>query len=110
EIYDRNRFFTVTGRHAGIRTVTDHQHDVELLVGHLDEDRRSPQRQITPETIPQGQRHNTLVSLAGTMWRRGMTADAIETALLVTDQKQCNPPHGSEHIRKIVQSIQKWPR
>jgi primase-polymerase (primpol)-like protein len=111
ELYDRNRFFTVTGRHTGILAVTDHQHDVELLVANL-ERRQHPltQTRTIPDTIPQGQRHNTLVSLAGSMWRRGMTPEAIMAALLVTDQRQCDPPHGPEHIHKIVESMQRWPR
>jgi hypothetical protein len=112
EIYDRNRFFTVTGRHTGILAVTDHQHDVELLVASLDR-RQHPaitQARTIPDIIPQGQRHTALVSLAGSMWRRGMTPEAIEAALLVTDQKQCDPPHGPEHIHRIVESMQRWPR
>jgi len=112
EIYDHARFFTLTGRHTGILAVVDHQHDVELLVTNLDRRCRPAhtQTRAIPDIIPPGQRHNTLVSLAGTMWKRGMTADAIEAALVATDQKQCDPPHGPEHVRKIVESMQRWPR
>jgi putative DNA primase/helicase len=110
EIYDHARFFTVTGRSAGIQVVTDHQADIEALVANLDQNRHSPSPRMVPEVIPQGQRHNALVSLAGTMYRRGMTVEAIEAALLVTDQTQCDPPHGPEHIHKIVASMAKWER
>jgi hypothetical protein len=112
EIYDRVRFFTVTGRSAGVTDVTDHQVDIELLVSNLDAPEEGRTRTYTPisDIIPQGQRHTTLVSLAGTMWKRGLTLEAIEAALQITDQKQCNPPHGPEHIRKIVASMTRWAR
>src|SRR5687768_3785970 len=42
--------------------------------------------------IPEGQRNDTLTSLAGTMRRRGMGFDEIEAALLVTNNKR------GEHI------------
>lgn len=111
EVYDNSRFFTVTGRHAGILTIADHQQDIEALVTNLDEDRYvAHQSHTIPDVIPQGQRHPTLVSLAGTMFRRGMTLEAIEAALLITDEKQCDPPHGPEHIHKIVASMARWQR
>jgi primase-polymerase (primpol)-like protein len=114
EIYDRARFFTMTGQSAGVITIADHQDDVAALVANLDdtdtEERRRRTPMPIPEAIPQGQRHNTLVSLAGTMWRRGMTREAIEAALIVTDEKQCDPPRGAEHVRKIVASMHRWTR
>jgi hypothetical protein len=113
EIYDHARFFTVTGRSNGVTVITDHQADIEALVAHLDSGRRhyhQPQRgpQVMSGPIPQGQRHNTLVSLAGSMYRRGMTPDAIEAALLVTNERQCDPPYLPEHVRKIVSSTWRW--
>jgi primase-polymerase (primpol)-like protein len=111
EIYDHLRFFTVTGRSAGIRVVTDHQADVEVLVANLDQGRyhSNAQTHAAPSVIPKGRRHKTLVSLAGSMFRRGMTLEAIEAALIVTDQKQCDPPYGPDHIRnKILVSAAKW--
>jgi hypothetical protein len=110
EIYDRLRFFTVTGRSAGITSITDHQADVAALVANLDEGRHESRLQTIPDVIPQGQRHNTLVSLGGTMWGRGMVAEAVEAALLVTNQKQCDPPYSPDHIRKIVASMAHWRR
>jgi hypothetical protein len=110
EVYDCARFFTVTGRSAGVTTITDHQADVDALVANLDEDRRQQPCAAIPNVIPQGQRHNTLVSLAGTMWRRGMCPEAIAAALLATNQQQCNPPHSPEHVHKIVESMRRWAR
>jgi primase-polymerase (primpol)-like protein len=110
EIYDRARYFTVTGQSAGVALISDHQHDVERLVRNLDEERGATLSQPVPDTIPRGKRHPTLVLLAGTMWRRGMATSAIEAALLVTNEQQCDPPYPPEHIHKIVQSMQRWER
>jgi primase-polymerase (primpol)-like protein len=110
EIYDHSRFFAVTGCSAGVRVITDHQADIEALIANLDEGRDQVQQRAIPNVIRQGHRHNTLVSLAGTMWRRGMSSEAIEAALLVTDQKQCAPPYGPANIRRILESIRRWQR
>jgi putative DNA primase/helicase len=57
------------------------------------------------ETIPEGQRNDTLMSLAGTMRRRGMGAEEIEAALLVTNSKRCNPPLAEDEVITIVASV-----
>jgi putative DNA primase/helicase len=57
------------------------------------------------ETIPEGQRNDTLTSLAGTMRRRGMGAEEIAAALLVTNNKRCDPPLGDDEVRKIASSV-----
>jgi primase-polymerase (primpol)-like protein len=108
EIYDRSRFFVVTGRAGPIRTVADHQADVDSLIAYLDGGRPAPTN--TTGKIPYGTQHNTLVSLAGTMWRRGMTTDAIEAALQVTNAQQCERPGTPENIHKIVMSTARWSR
>jgi putative DNA primase/helicase len=56
-------------------------------------------------TIPEGHRNDTLTNLAGTMRRRGMGAEEIEAALLVTNNKRCDPPLAEDEVRKIVSSI-----
>jgi primase-polymerase (primpol)-like protein len=109
EVYDRERFFAVTGHSNGVASIADHQRDVEALVANLDQDGHYEPR-VIPARIPRGQRHKTLVSLAGTNWRRGVCADAIEALLLAVNEKQCDPPHTAEHIRRIVASAEKWRR
>jgi hypothetical protein len=39
-----------------------------------------------------------------------MTLEAIEAALLITDQKQCDPPRGPEHVHRLVASMTEWKR
>ncbi|HEX5085152.1 MAG TPA: bifunctional DNA primase/polymerase [Blastocatellia bacterium] len=55
--------------------------------------------------IPEGHRNDTLMSLAGTMRRRGMGAEEIEAALLVTNNKRCDPPLAEDEVRKIASSV-----
>jgi putative DNA primase/helicase len=55
--------------------------------------------------IPEGHRNDTLTSLAGTMRRRGMEAEEIEAALLVTNNKRCDPPLDEDEVRKIASSV-----
>jgi putative DNA primase/helicase len=55
--------------------------------------------------IPEGQRNDTLTSLAGTMRRRGMGAEEIEAALLVTNNKRCDPPLAEDEVRKVASSV-----
>jgi primase-polymerase (primpol)-like protein len=116
EVYSEKRFFVVTGRSNGILVVTDHQHDVELLVRSLDRftgreraDVHKPVSVIS-QRIPAGQRHNVLVSLAGSLWRRGLDPEEIEIALTAVNQRRCDPPHSAAHIRKLVGSIKGWSR
>jgi hypothetical protein len=111
EIYDHARYFAATGQSNGVLTIADHQADVESLVAYLDEGNPiRPRAAVIPLQIPQGQRHDTLLSLGGTMFRRGMSLEAIEVALAETNQRQCDPPYDREHIRKMVESMAEWER
>lgn len=58
--------------------------------------------------IPEGRRNNTLTSLAGTMRRRGMGTDEIEAALLVTNNKRCDPPLAEDEVRRIARSVGRY--
>ena len=60
-------------------------------------------------TIPEGQRNQVLVSLAGSMRNRGMDAETIEAALLIQNRKRCNPPLPDLEITKIAQSVERYP-
>ncbi len=54
--------------------------------------------------IPETRRNHTLLSLAGTMRKRGMTQAAIEAALLETNRQQCRPPLTEDEVRKVAAS------
>jgi hypothetical protein len=58
--------------------------------------------------IPSGERNTVLTSLAGTMRRRGMSAEAIVAALLTENGRKCRPPLPEEEVCSIVQSIERY--
>ena len=120
EIYDREHFFTVTGwaDETVPHVITDHQRDVELLVANLNR-LKSREHAGTPASpygcipalIPQGERHNTLIRIAGWLWHRGLDAEEIAAALHTFNRRRCDPPHTPEHIDQIIQSMERsWAR
>jgi hypothetical protein len=60
------------------------------------------------EMIPEGQRDDTLTSLAGTMRRRGFTEGAIFAALMAENKERCDPPLDEESVRKIARSVARY--
>lgn len=54
--------------------------------------------------VPVGRRHDTLVSLAGTMRRRDMDSDAILAALRVENELRCAPPVEDAEVVSIAES------
>ena len=63
--------------------------------------------QASPQAVGKGSRTNTLVSLAGTMQRRGMTLEAIEAALLAENAAKYAPPLPEAKVRTIAADIVK---
>jgi hypothetical protein len=70
---------------------------------------KKPTQAASTERIPRGTRSTTLVSLAGTMRRRGFSSDAIRAALLVENQRRCDPPLPDSEVERIAQSIGRYP-
>lgn len=60
------------------------------------------------QKIPKGKQHSTLVSIAGSMRRRGLGSDAIFAALEVVNREQCTEPGPAENIRRIAESIARY--
>ncbi len=58
--------------------------------------------------IPEGQRHNTLLSHAGTMRRKGMSKEAIMEALLIDNRIRCTPPLEESEVKKLAQSVARY--
>lgn len=63
--------------------------------------------QASPQAVGHGSRTNTLVSLAGTMHKRGMSPEAIEAALLAENAAKCDPPLPEAKVRGIAADIVK---
>jgi putative DNA primase/helicase len=74
---------------------------------------RAPERPAGGATsapaIIEGGRNATLAKLAGSLRRQGLTPEAIEQALLVTNAQRCRPPLAADEVRRIARSIGKYP-
>lgn len=64
----------------------------------------------TGEVIPYGQRHASFLRYAGKLRRLGLSADAIEAAMLENMLPLCVPvrPDTREHIRAVARSAESW--
>ncbi len=58
--------------------------------------------------IVDGQRNVTLARLAGRLRRQGMTARAIEDALLAMNARQCKPPLPKREVKAIARSVGRY--
>jgi hypothetical protein len=83
--------------------------DAPAWLLHLDEPVGDPQV-ATPiaAEIAAGTRNTTLTSLAGSMRRRGMSAEAIYAALAVENTTRCVPPLPEEQVRSIAQGMSRY--
>lgn len=69
----------------------------------------SPRTDGEGQAILAGQRNASLTSLAGTMRKRSMSAEAIEAALLEENRNRCNPPLPEDEVRRIAASVARYP-
>lgn len=74
------------------------QKDQEITEAHNEND-----------IIEEGDRDDTLTSLAGTMRSKGMTPEAIEAALLAENRNRCRIPLNDRQVKKIAASVSKYP-
>jgi len=113
EMYDHNRYFTVTGcvfRGAPLQ-IEDHASDLRVLHDRLTTERKGWPLQPSPGgSIAYGRQHNTLASLCGTLRIRGVCEEAIEACLQAVNEKQCERPGPRENVTRIVRSSRKWVR
>jgi Bifunctional DNA primase/polymerase, N-terminal/Primase C terminal 1 (PriCT-1) len=88
----------------------DEEAPIAELPEWLRELMRAVPRQASPasEAIPAGERNATLASLAGSMRRRAMDADAIAAALKVENAKRCRPPLPEAEVEHIAASIARY--
>jgi hypothetical protein len=56
----------------------------------------------------EGERNNSLFSLACTMRRRSMSQESIEAALLVENQRRCDPPLDEDEVQRIAASASRY--
>ena len=70
--------------------------------------RRTSNTTTDCKIFPEGQRNETLTSLAGTMRQRGMLQESIAAALSVENARRCDPPLSDDEVRRIAQSIGRY--
>jgi primase-like protein/AAA domain-containing protein len=63
---------------------------------------------VLPDVIPEGERDNTMTSIAGTMRRRGMSLAGILGGLRGENQARCRPPLDDSDLRRIANSAMSW--
>ena len=111
EVYDNGRFFTVTGQvlDGAPRHIEDHQAEIENLYKEISGGRANKRFASKGQSaIPHEELHDTLVSYAGTMRRRGFSLESIELALWQENCAKGERPYGREHVRKIAESARTW--
>jgi hypothetical protein len=69
---------------------------------------KKPAVQSVNGTIQEGGRNDTLLSLAGTMRRRGFSEEAIVQALKVENKEKCNPPLDEGEVLNIARSVSRY--
>jgi hypothetical protein len=69
--------------------------------------RREGRAPALPAVIPQGQRHAMLLSLGGSMRRRGAGEQTILGAL-VSENARCRPPLAEDELREIARSVARY--
>jgi primase-polymerase (primpol)-like protein len=112
EMYDHARYFTFTsGRFRGAPLeVTEHAADILHLYARLTQSKRKtwPLQPLNGGRIPCGQRHNTMVSIAGTLRARRVCDEAVLACLSAINEHQCERPYPVEHVARIVSSSRHW--
>lgn len=81
------------------------------LISPLKDDQNGRAERAAPTVegiVPNGQRNDTLASLAGTMRHRGMSYAAIEAALKKENELRCSPPLPDDEVECIAASIARY--
>jgi len=81
----------------------------EWLISLLREKQHTTTPSVIPTKIPKGKQHATLVSIAGSMRKRGLEFAEIFAALTVINRDRCTEPGPIENIEQIAHSICKYP-
>lgn len=81
----------------------------DWLIAILSERQRHSAPSVIPSKIPKGRQHATLVSVAGSMRKRGLEFAEIFAALMVMNRDRCTEPGPVENIEQIAHSICKYP-
>jgi len=62
-------------------------------------------RELTRRRIPVGERNNTIASLAGHLFWRGVDTEVVFELLEAWNREHCEPPLAVEEVARVVESI-----
>lgn len=62
-------------------------------------------RELVRRRIPEGERNNTIASLAGHLFWRGVDAEVVLELLAAWNGAHCDPPLPIEEVARVVESI-----
>jgi putative DNA primase/helicase len=113
EMYDRGRYFTVTGNafNGAPSQIEDHQKDVEKLYALVAGSVGAPGTAERPKAkadlhdskpIPEGARYEYLQSVAAQYRVKGMDREEIYAALAAINQRRCTPPKADSVLRELA--------
>ncbi|MCL4464419.1 MAG: AAA family ATPase [Chloroflexi bacterium] len=110
ELYDRGRFFCITGRRlqSTPATIEHRQSEVDTIIHERFGGNGHRGAEAIPEVILEGQRNNVLTSFGGTLRQRGAGLEVIEASLLAMNQAQCRPPLPDDEVRAIAASVSRY--
>jgi putative DNA primase/helicase len=108
EVYAGKHFMSCTGWQISERNAI-----APVTPDQLEQFRATKTRAVSAtgdgsQKISKGQRTNTLLSIAGTMRRRGLDLASIEHALRQHNAAHCSPPLEEKKIRSILKSTEKY--
>ncbi len=108
EIYDRGRFFTVTGRtmNGAPLQVQEHQADIAklyaLISGGTTKRPKVKADLKEQKTVAEGKRYEYLQSAAAQYRAKGMDRQEIYAALAAINQRRCIPPKPDSVLRELA--------
>ena len=108
EIYDRERYFTLTGNSNKVLTIVDHQADIDDLIQELKPGAIASPYNPLPREIPPGQRWPALRSVCGKLRRKSVCSEAITACLTELNRVQCQGKYTAKEIAQLVRSSEKW--
>ena len=111
EVYDRGRYFTVTGNifNGAPPQLEDHQKDVERLYalvagnGNRSTSKHGPKADLhDSQPVPEGERYTYLQSAAAQFRVKGMDREEIYVAIAAINQRRCTPPKPDSVLRELA--------
>lgn len=109
EMYDRGRYFAVTGRKLGPLRVAESQQPISTVYEELLNLRREKPAEgvagVPDQPLGPGSRHNYLLGFAGKLRNEGFDRDALIVSIQQLNNRVCSPPKPQREIHGIVDFV-----